>query len=145
MYVAGSVCSWNRLGNKHNSSQVGGISTGECKESVPRYQKDDQVDRLWDACLMCHMKGLTQLHVRVAKQTIVRCIAPGINYYLLLCFFLIRLCIYVYIYLYYKLSPILCCMKLPCLHIKWWRWSWRSKVAGKESRFCLVKIFLHYL
>ena len=37
LYVAGSVCSWNRLDNKQNSFQVGGISMGECKESFPWY------------------------------------------------------------------------------------------------------------
>ena len=44
LYVAGNVCSWCRLGNKHNNLQVGGISTmGESKEPIPSYKKDDRV------------------------------------------------------------------------------------------------------
>ena len=85
----------------------------------------------------CAMWRFNSITFRVVKQKIVWCVEPRINYFLLW-FSLIRLCIFIHICLNYKLSHILYCIKLPCLHIKWWRWSWCSKVAGKESRFSLV-------
>ena len=43
--------------------------------------------------------------------------------------------------MYFVLSCIIYCMKLPCLLIKGWMWSWCSEVAGKQSQLSVVKIF----